>query len=46
MHRSGLDLALLNIIIIYLEEGISSTFIKLEEDLRKKGYIKEKKKTR
>lgn len=34
MHRSGLDLVLLNIIITDLEEGISSTLIKFEEDLK------------
>lgn len=33
-HRSGLDLVLLNIIITDLEEGISSTLIKFEEDLK------------
>lgn len=53
MHRSGLDLVLLNIIITDLEEGISSTLIKFEEDLKqrscqyqnwKKQHIKRKEK--
>lgn len=37
MHRSGLDLVLLNIIITDLEEGISGALIKYEEDLKRRS---------